>query len=218
MRGITSAPSATPSGCAIWRMPITVPRWLGGNHPTTTRPLAELHAAADAPPNSRKTPVSTNDGASAAANAARAVSARPLTNAIRSPNLSMSAPHAMSVSTIPKLGIADSSPALARSRPRSVCKAGMRNATPLMKTLAAAVDPREMASIAQRRAVPTSSTRTMSAMVPHLSQIVELLSQYMGFANWPSRACRAAGRCDRPRSAPCRARRSDAAQSDRIPH
>ncbi|SIJ71475.1 Uncharacterised protein [Mycobacteroides abscessus subsp. abscessus] len=137
---------------------MTVPRWWGGNHPTTTRPLAELQAAAAAPPSSRNAPVTVSDGDSAAANAATAVSARPLTNAMRSPNLSMSAPQAMSVKTMPKLGMADSSPALARSSPRSACRAGMRNATPLMKTFAPAVDPKAMASIAQRRAVPTSST------------------------------------------------------------
>src|ERR1700687_5037451 len=55
---------------------------------------------------------------------------------------------------MPKLGIDDSRPALARSRPRSLCNVGMRNAAPLMNTLANSVAVSAIASIDQRRAVP----------------------------------------------------------------
>ena len=45
--GKTSAANATPSGCAVCRAPIAVPRSCAANQPSTTRPLAAL---TDAPP------------------------------------------------------------------------------------------------------------------------------------------------------------------------
>ena len=54
---------------------------------------------------------------------------------------------------MPKLGIDDSRPALARSRPRSVCSVGMRKAAPLMKTFAHSVALSAMTNIDQRRTV-----------------------------------------------------------------
>ncbi|ORV85222.1 hypothetical protein AWC11_19925 [Mycobacterium interjectum] len=51
--GITSAPTAMPSGCAVWRMPIARPRCCGGNHPDTSRPPAALQLAAAMPPRNR---------------------------------------------------------------------------------------------------------------------------------------------------------------------
>ena len=55
-RGITKAPKPTPNGWAVCRMPITRPRWCGGNQPTTNRPLAELLLAAAIPPSNKKRP------------------------------------------------------------------------------------------------------------------------------------------------------------------
>ena len=52
---------------------------------------------------------------------------------------------------MPKLGIDDSRPALARSSPRSVCSVGMRNAAPLMNTFAHNVAVNAITSIDQRR-------------------------------------------------------------------
>jgi hypothetical protein len=53
---------------------------------------------------------------------------------------------------MPKLAIADSRPAAAKSSPRRLCRVGIRNAAPLMNTLANDVDASAMASIDQRRA------------------------------------------------------------------
>ena len=49
---------ATPSGCAIWRIPIASPRRWGGNQPTTMRPLAEPVQAANMPTTNRVAPSS----------------------------------------------------------------------------------------------------------------------------------------------------------------
>ncbi len=77
----------------------------------------------------------------------------PRVNTMRSPTRSTTYPHAISVSTSPKLGSEDSRPAPARSSPRSRCKLGMRKAAPLMNTLALVVVVSAMTSIDQRRAV-----------------------------------------------------------------
>src|SRR5215218_1207272 len=156
-RGITNAPKPTPSGVAVWRIPMTNPRWSGGNQPTTNRPLAELLLAAAIPPRNRNTPTANNDSTEAAANAAAAMSTEPRVSTMRSPTRSTTYPHAMSVSTRPKLGIDDSRPASARSSPRSLCSIGMRNAAPLMNTLALVVAVSAMTSIDQRRAVLIAS-------------------------------------------------------------
>ena len=87
-RGITNAPNPTPSGCAVWRMPIARPRRSGGNQPTTSRPLAELLLAAAIPPSNKNAPVSTRDSDAAAANAAAAVNADPRARTTRSPSRS----------------------------------------------------------------------------------------------------------------------------------
>ncbi|OBG33781.1 hypothetical protein A5672_23745 [Mycobacterium alsense] len=65
--GITNAPIAIPSGWAVWRMPIASPRCRGGNHPDTSRPPAALQLAAAMPPRNRKSPISSNACADAAA-------------------------------------------------------------------------------------------------------------------------------------------------------
>ena len=62
--------------------------------------------------------------------------------------------------TMPKLGMDDSRPADARSSPRSACSVGMRNAAPLMNTLAHSVAASAMTSIDQRRAVLIDSMVT----------------------------------------------------------
>ena len=85
---MTNAPTATPSGWAVWRMPITSPRCCGGNHPTTSRPLAELLLAAAIPPRNRKTPTRISECDEAAASAAAAVNAEPTDSTKRSPTRS----------------------------------------------------------------------------------------------------------------------------------
>ena len=54
---------------------------------------------------------------------------------------------------MPKLGIDDSKPASASGVPRSSSRAGIRKATPLMKTNALAVTTSETTTIDQRRPV-----------------------------------------------------------------
>ena len=54
--GMMNAASPIPSGRAVWRMPIAVPRRWGGNQPTTSRPLAELVLAAPIPATSHHAP------------------------------------------------------------------------------------------------------------------------------------------------------------------
>jgi hypothetical protein len=61
---------------------------------------------------------------------------------------------------MPKLGIADTSPAFARSSPILVCRVGIRKATPLMKTFADSVANSAMTSIVHRRTVLIVSTAT----------------------------------------------------------
>ena len=77
---------------------------------------------------------------------------------------------------MPKLGIDDSRPALARSSPRSMCSVGIRNAAPLMNTFANNVVVNAITSIDQRRTVPMVST-VMANIVAQSSQHIELPSQ-----------------------------------------
>ena len=77
----------------------------------------------------------------------------------------------MSVSTRPKLGIDDSRPAPARSIPRSLCRVGIRNAAPLMNTLALVVADRATTSIDQRRAVLIASVVTTRSSHIHLTML-----------------------------------------------
>ncbi len=156
-------------------MPITRPRCCGGNQPITSLPLAELLLAAAMPPRNRKSPTVTSECADAAAKAAAAVRAEPSASTMRSPIRSTTHPQAMSVTTMPKLGSDDISPAWARSRPRSVCSVGIMKATPLMKTLAHRVAVNAIANIDHRRTVPidvvvmppwSQSHLTMSNLYP----------------------------------------------------
>ena len=94
---MTNAPSPTPKGWAVCRIPITSPRCSAGNQPTTSRPLAELLLAAAIPPTNRNAATATSESTDAAANAAAAVSAEPSDNTMRSPTRSTTYPHAISV-------------------------------------------------------------------------------------------------------------------------
>ena len=76
---------------------------------------------------------------------------------------------------MPKLGIDDSRPALARSSPRSVCRVGMRNAAPLMNTFAHSVAVNAMTSIDQRRSVLIDSTDMCPSSHSDLSILNRLL-------------------------------------------
>ena len=84
---------------------------------------------------------------------------------------------------MPKLGIDDSRPALARSRPRSVCSVGMRNAAPLMKTFANNVAVNAITSIDQRRSVLIDSTDMPPWSHSHLSML-NLISYIETAAEW----------------------------------
>ena len=57
--GTTSAAAAAPSGCDICRIPIANPRRSAGNHPITTRPLAELAHAEPMPATTNAIPSAT---------------------------------------------------------------------------------------------------------------------------------------------------------------
>lgn len=190
---MTKAPSPTPNGVAVWRIPMARPRCSGGNQPTTTRPLAELLLAAAIPPRSRNAPTANSESTEAAPKANAAVSAEPTVSTIRSPTRSTSQPQAIRVSTSPKLGMAASSPAAARSTPCSLRSVGMRKAAPLMNTLAHVVAVSAITSIDHRRAVPMDAV-PMTAIVPRESQDIELTSQYMeevgGIAGWTDAARR----------------------------
>ena len=74
---------------------------------------------------------------------------------------------------MPKLGIDDSSPAVARSRWRSVCSVGMRNAAPLMKTFAHSVAVNAITSIDQRR-MRADGLHGHASIVAQPSQHIEL--------------------------------------------
>ena len=76
---------------------------------------------------------------------------------------------------MPKLGIDDSRPASARSSPRSVCRVGMRNAAPLMKTLAHSVAVSAIASIDQRRSVLID----VDGHAPSSHSRLSMLNQYL---------------------------------------
>ena len=152
--GITSAPTLTPNGWAVCRIPIATPRCSGGNQPTTRAPLAALLPAAAIPPRNSNADIITSEPDCAAANAAKAVSAAPVASTSRSPRRSTAYPQAISVSTIPNAGIADTRPARARSTPGSERSVGIRKAAPLMNTLAHSVANKPTASIHQRRGVP----------------------------------------------------------------
>ncbi len=139
--GIDTAAVATPRGCAIWRIPIAVPRRCTGNHPMTRRPLAALALPAAMPPASRMPASATGPEVSIpsprinwyrsgpAIAAAPALS--PIIRVIRSPARSTSKPHNTRVSMSPAVVIAATVPAAAsvnRYSPLGSLRAGMRNA------------------------------------------------------------------------------------------
>jgi hypothetical protein len=72
---------------------------------------------------------------------------------------------------MPKLGIDDSRPACARSRPRSVCSVGMRKAAPLMKTFAHSVAVSAMTNIDQRRTELIDSMDTRPSSHSNLTML-----------------------------------------------
>src|SRR5437762_305143 len=85
--------------------------------------------------------------------------------------------------TSPKLGIEDRRPALARSRPRSACRVGMRNAAPLMNTLAHVVEVSAMTSMDQRRAVPIDEI-VMSASCHAIPKYRTCVSLFETYREW----------------------------------
>ena len=91
-----------------------MPRFSGGNHPTTSRPLAELLLAAAIPPSSRNAPTATSECTDAAANAAPRPGQRRTQREHEpfSPILIDERTQAISVATMPKVGIDESSPAV----------------------------------------------------------------------------------------------------------
>ena len=95
---------------------------------------------------------------------------------------------------MPKLGIDDSRPALARSRPRSVCSVGMRNAAPLMNTFAHSVAVNAITSIDQRRRVLIDSTD----MPPSSHSCLTILNQHLYIVRRRRLGVAAGGRIGRP--------------------
>ena len=152
--GMVSAATATPRGTDICLMPMASPRRCGGNQPTTTRPLALFALAADIPPINSRAASAGMDVLTTAARLAAAVSPSPITRTRRSPMRSTSTPHAMRVSMMPTVGIATTNPAVASPSPRSSCRAGMRNAAPLMKTAPAVCASIPSTSMNHRRVSP----------------------------------------------------------------
>ncbi len=108
---IEIAATPTPTGCAICRMPIARPRRSGANQPTTTRPLAELVAAAEAPAKNRVMASIVVPPLSAAASPKTTVALSPVSSTNRSPRRSVTAPQATSVSITPIVGQAATRPA-----------------------------------------------------------------------------------------------------------
>ena len=144
-------------------MPIASPRRRAGNQPMTTRPLAALVEAAAIPVRTRKSPSTRSvppepreepwrlADAMAAPVAAAAVSSRPPASTQRSPYLSVTAPQATRVSTMPKVGSAASRPARARSRPSSAWKNGMSGAGVVTTRVPDACAATPMPSMSQGR-------------------------------------------------------------------
>ncbi|OBF91384.1 hypothetical protein A5791_15135 [Mycobacterium sp. 852002-51163_SCH5372311] len=155
--GITKAPNAIPSGCAVWRIPIANPRCSGGNHPDTNLPPALLQLAAAMPPRNKKTPIISSECTEAAAYAAAAVSAEPKVNTMRSPTWSSTYPQATSVTTMPQVGIDANRPAWASGVPRAASSLGIKKATTLMKRKELEVTTSETIKIDQRVAALVGS-------------------------------------------------------------
>src|SRR5699024_5482115 len=136
--GTVTAAMLVPRGWDICRMPMARPRRRRGNHPMTTRPLAEFTEAAAAPEAAMTMTIRAGESTTATAIAeAKAVNATPKVMASRSPYLSAKAPQAMRVRMRPKLGAAATVPAWVRVKPRSECIGGMRNAGPEIARVAA---------------------------------------------------------------------------------
>ena len=82
---IVAAATATPSGWAIWRMPIASPRRWAGNQPTTMRPLADPVQAANMPTTKRTTTSGTVPSTVVARAPRSVVPPRPASRTARSP-------------------------------------------------------------------------------------------------------------------------------------
>ena len=123
--GRTRAATATPSGCALCRMPMASPRWPAGNQPRMSRPLAAYTDAPAAPARARHRPSAPSPCTMLPASRITPASARPVPSTSRSPQRSAAAPQATSVSSSPAVGQATSRPACSRDSP-SARKAGIR--------------------------------------------------------------------------------------------
>ena len=118
-------PTATPSGCAVWRMPIARPRWSGGNQPDH-QPAAGASCCWPRPcrrgTGRRRPATSECDRGRGVGRRRGQRRARPSSRCARRPGPPRS-PSATSVTTMPKLGIDDTRPASARSESRARCAA-----------------------------------------------------------------------------------------------
>ena len=145
-----NAASPMPSGSAVWRIPIAVPRRWGGNQPTTSRPLAELVLAAPIPASSQKAPRATYDVLRAAPSPPTVTIARPIVSDRRSPIRSTTAPQATSESVVATSGVEARRPACTRVSPRSRCRYGMRKMGALDSSVPAICASIPTASIVHR--------------------------------------------------------------------
>ena len=154
MTGMVSAQTPMPSGCAVCRIPIAVPRNSGGNHPTTMRPLAPLAAPEPTPAMNRQAAIATYDAWAAAVIAAADVPTRvmetEISRIVRSPYRSRSVPQPTIAIMRPIVGIVASTEAWASDMPCWVCSAGMRYATPPTTTAVVIAATNEHASMVQR--------------------------------------------------------------------
>jgi hypothetical protein len=137
--GSTSPATATPSGCAVWRMPMARPRSVRGNQPMTIRPHAANTLAAAEPLSTNK--ASTRPcpipGVSPTVPTASAASSRPEAITLRSPKRSAAAPQRISVASRPAVGAATKVPAAASERPNWSRRSGTRKGTPYTNAQAA---------------------------------------------------------------------------------
>ena len=151
--GIVMAATAAPTGCDICRIPMASPRRCGGNHPTTSRPLAEFPEAVAAPASSRNTAMAANESVNRIAVSARAADTDPETRTSFSLVRSTSQPHAMSAEAMPTDGIATRTPACVSDIPITVFMWGSRKPTPTTNADPDAATNVATASTSQCRAV-----------------------------------------------------------------
>ena len=175
MGGMVRAAMATPRGTDICLIPMANPRRCGGNQPTTTRPLALFALAAAIPPSRSRIASRGMEEVNTAATAASAVRPSPTASTSLSPIRSTSTPQAIRVNMMPTVGMATTSPAAGRLRPRSSCKAGMRNAAPLMNTAPAVCASMPRASMNHRLNSPMSDSCAV-ASISSPSQYMDVCS------------------------------------------